>query len=259
MFTLAGFAGHANAAVPTLLDPGFELYVHGSTTTLANDNRSLGNGAGGQNNQIADTADAGTTTSPAEFVDTIPGWTVTPPGPSPAATTDRFRDDKEFLPINQGDFMGGVVGGTGTFDQNLGVAAQPNATYTLGVDVIDRDSFPAFPQFGQDVVGIAPTVKLRLIADFGNPGQTTLGEATLAATPVNGGLVPLSLVVNTGSTVPTGNLTFEIFASGTTTQPGALATQTFFDNATIAFVPEPTSLALLGLVSLAGVSRRRRR
>src|SRR4051794_8516949 len=106
MFALVGLAGHANAAARVLLDPGFELYVHGSTTTLANDNRSLGNGAGGQNNQIPDVAAPPPGDSSQERVDPLPGWTVTPPGPTPPATTDRFRDDKEFVAAAQGDFMG---------------------------------------------------------------------------------------------------------------------------------------------------------
>jgi hypothetical protein len=248
IFALVGVTGQANAAAPTLLDPGFELYVQGSTTQLANDDRSLGNGAGGQENQTAEFAVEGGDSG--EPVHTLPGWTVTPPGPTPPATTDRFRDDKEFVPAARGDFMGGIVGASGTFDQDMGVAAVPNATYTLGIQVIDRNSVPAFG--GTDVVGIHPTLGLRLFA-----GSTDLGGVgTFVPPPGSGDIGSYTLVVTTGSTVPSGNLKFEVFASGNS---GQAATQTFFDNATIAFVPEPSSLALLGLVSLAGLSRRRHR
>jgi hypothetical protein len=244
----AGTPREAGAATFPLLDPGFDTYLAGTTTPVPDD-RALGIGNGGIVNAILQVAS--TAADSGQRADTPAGWNT-------AESTLRFRDDVEFTTA-KGSTMAAVAYGTsgvGVFSQNLGVAAQPNATYTLSIQVSDRNSIPLTG--GTDVTAIAADIGLLLIADYLGPNQVVLPSSTTFVPPANGGTSLMTTVVATGATVPAGNLTFYVYANGNNNQ-GIGNTHTFFDNAALDVVPEPAGfLALLGVAAAAVAAPRRR-
>lgn len=249
--TAAGVLGamtSAQAAPVPIQDPGFAVFLTGTTTPVP-DNRSIDGGQGGQVNQPLRNAQTGVFDT-GQFGDTPAGWAVF------GGPTNRFRDDIEFSP-SSGTMAGAVSSDPTVFAQTFsGTPVQPNTTYTATVEVIDRNS-ALIPPGGTDVTGIAATINLALLADFGGPGQTDLGGTTTFVPPPNGGRSVFTLMLTTGSSVPSGDLSIAVSSNGAGSNQ---FTQTFFDNVTLdaSPVPEPATAGLLAAGTLLFAGRRRR-
>lgn len=237
----------AQATNVPLLDPGFDVFQAGTTTLIVDNRATNGPGSGPRTN--APLTVGSTAAATGELGDIPAGWSVQGDGNS----TLRFRDDQEFIAPSGTIALFANVG-TATFEQALGFPALPNTTYTLTIEVVDRDSTP-ITGGGGDVTSIAPTVGMELIADRLGPNQFVFPGLTTFAPPVNGGRSTMTRTVTTGSTVPGDNLTFFVFASGNS---GAPATHTGFDNAALDVVPEPGTAGLLAAGALLYAGRRRR-
>ena len=249
----SGAAFRAAADPVPLLDPGFDVFMTGTLTPI-NDNRFAGTVGGPQTNQ--ELAVASTAAPSGEFADVPAGWI------SFGGGNGRFRNDVEFLAPTGTMALSGSADGT-VFAQNLGMPVAPNTVYTATIAVSDRNSAPIAG--GTDVTAQSANPNLALLADLGGPGQTDLltffgGTLTYVAPP-NGGTSIMTLIVTTGATVPAGNLWIAASSIGANNQ-GIANTHTLFDNATLdatGVVPEPGSLALLGLGGFAFALAKRRR
>lgn len=165
-----------------------------------------------------------------------------------------LRDDVEFdNPTGTAAFVvsNNSPGHQGGFTQTLqGIQAQPNTTYTLRVNVMDRDVSHLTGGLG-DILGIAPNISVDLLA-----GTTFLpGTSDFTPPAESGGTSVFTRTVTTGATVPTGDLMIRLYAAGTSNQYNA---HTIFDNVSLTAVPEPAALSLLGVAALAAGRRRRR-
>jgi hypothetical protein len=243
----ASVVGQAAATPVSIVDPGFAVFVAG-TTTPANDNRLAGTVAGPQFGQPLSNAQTGASTG--ELADVPAGWN------SAGGGNGRFRDDIEFS--SPSGFMAGALSPNDTIIfQDLGVPVLPNSTYTATIKLIDRNSAPLTG--GTDVTGISANPHLALTADVGGAGQTDLGGTLTFVPPPNGGSSLMTLIVNTGAIVPSGDLFIVASTSGANAD-GIANTQTFFDDATLdrVAVPEPGALSLAAAAGLLLTSRRRR-
>ena len=248
-------------AIP-IVDPGFDVYVSNTQVLVPDDILpNLGSpGAGSGPNQNFQLLNFDTF-APAGYGDIPAGWSATGQKPNASANTTRIRCDECFLnesgPVavinsshNESDPTA-----QGRFFQTLaGVVVQPNTRYIATVEVSDMDIMgrgPFAPSDDNVVLGDPAGIILALSAvsspsekvDLG--GVLTFAEITpggfgTAEARISGGESLLTLTVETGSTVPPGDLQISFTARGVFGQlPGSFASsaQTFFDNVTLDAAP----------------------
>lgn len=142
---------------------------------------------------------------------------------------------------------------TGTLTQDLGVAFQPNTTYTVDLAGGHRTNFAGVVmQFGLQS-STAPGTDLPG-ATIGFLNENALATSTFvdaSAAGANGG----DFTFTTGSSVPSGNLLAFIRGVNASGASERLHADNFRVTTTPA--PEPASLALVGLGSLGLLARRR--
>jgi hypothetical protein len=186
------------------------------------------------------------------------------PGPLGGAG---FAGENNYFRLQMSPNAGGPLAGVsfGGGGQTVPTTIMANAIYTLSVQVANdsRNPFPAIIPADDVYVGFGggPTVLARLVNVAG--GSVGLGETagvTLVSTspvPGPGGTVTWTRVYQTNSAPANlgGALFLQLF-NQTNTAGGVR--QVMFDNVTLDVVPEPCSIALLGLGGVAMTCLRRR-
>ena len=176
---------------------------------------------------------------------------------SPENNAGVLRDTRDFTngPTGPGGFITVPASGPAAIYQvNSAGAYQPNTTYTLTVDVFDRNA--AIGAGGADVVSFPTNVDVSLMTDL----TEVMGEVLAFSPPANGDKSVFTLTYTTGAVPPSGNIGFVLRASGIPAVPLAV-TQVVFDNVALnaSPVPEPAGLALAVLAAAGLATRSRRR
>ena len=189
----------------------------------------------------------------------------TDPGPAAGAA---FSGENNYLQLQASDNVGGPLAGVSFVggSQTVATTVMANTRYTLSIDVArdQRVTFPSIIPSNDVYLGFAggPTTLVRL---FRTATGTGLGEAagvTLVSTspvPAAGGITTWTRVYETNGSPDGlgGALTLQLFVQSNT---AGGTVEALFDNVAldVSAIPEPGSIALLGLggLGLAAVRRR---
>jgi hypothetical protein len=251
-----------------ILDPGFDIYTSG-TLNLVPDNilpnqASPGAGSGPVSNVLLlDFNTFGLIGSG----DIPAGWTATGQKPNITANTGRVRCDTCFLsPTGSAAEINSFHDETdpatqGRFFQTLpGIAAQANTRYTATIEVSDldiREHGPFLPGDDNVILGDPARIALSLsvvsttndVTDLGGTLQfspITPGGFGTATARISGAKELLTLTVDTGASVPAGDLQIAFTAGGAfgdVPTTFAASVQTFFDNVTLDATPLAVGLS----------------